>query len=103
MPLAGVQASPVVGFAAGQTKAAVQSHCRAAVVPPPAVPPGNTPPPPERAQLQLVPLYLQVDCMPLSVQALASAGADAGHPAGLFGTPVALPPAPERPPLAVLP
>jgi|SRR6185369_983152 len=106
MPLA-VQASPAVGFVAGQTKVAVQSHCLAAVLAAPAVPPGNMPPPPTgRRQLQLIPVYAQVDCMPLSVQALASAGADAGHPAGLFGSPMEAPPVepvPDRPPVEVLP
>ena len=104
MPLAGVQASPVVGFAAGQTRVAVQSHCRVAVLPAPAVPPGKMPPPPSaRTQLQLIPLYAQGDCAPLSVQAVASAGTDAGQPAGLLGAPVEPPPTPERPPLEFLP
>src|ERR1041384_2766112 len=68
------------------------------------MPPGNIPPPPRiRTQLQLMPVYSQVDCMPLSVQALAFAGAVAGQ-AGLFGTPVEPPTEPpERPPVEVLP
>jgi hypothetical protein len=106
VPLAGVHASPTVGLVAGQIKVAEQSHCRVAVLPAPAVPPGNPPPPGARTQLQLIPLYAQVDWTPLSVQALASAGADPGQAAGLFGTPVELPPVepvPDRPPVEVLP
>jgi len=45
-------------------------------------PPGRVPPP-VRTQAQLVPVYAQVDCVPVRVQAVAFAGAVAGQ-SGLF-------------------